>query len=129
MNPILFRRRRSLGGAVDIHGYPIYDKMERVISTTASRQGNSCSQEAQEMTTAESSKEHKQHHSADLGELREIVQALQGDVYSREMMEMGAVGQTRRRQHRRFSVDLGEVRVFIALREMRISATNEHGTS
>ena len=111
---------------MDILGYPIYDKMERVISTTASRQGNGCSQEAQEMTTAESFKEHKQHQSVDLGELRGFVQAFQGDVGSTEMMEMGAVaGQTRRRQHRPFSVDLGEVREFIALREMRISATNE----
>ena len=77
------------------------------------------------MSTVESSKEHKQHQSVDLGEMRGIVQALQGDVGSTEMMEMGAMGQTRRRQHRRFSVDLGEVREFIALREMRISATNE----
>ena len=77
------------------------------------------------MTTAESSKEHKQHQSLDLGELRGFVQAFQGDVGSREMMEMGAMGQTRRRQRRRFSVDLGEVREFIALREMRIPSKNE----
>ena len=127
MNSILFRcrRRRSLGGAVDIHGHPLYDKLDRVIVPHATRPVNNFSQEGQGMSTVESSKEHKQHRSVDLGELRGIVQALQGDVGSTEMMEMGAMGQTRRRQHRRFSVDLGEVREFIALREMRISATNE----
>lgn len=91
----------------------------------ATCQRNSCSQEAQELTTAETSKEYKQHYSVDLGELRGFVQAIQGDVCGIEMTEFGAVGKTRHRHRRHFSVDMGEVREFIALREMRMSSKDK----
>ena len=118
-----FRRRRSLGGAVDARGHPVYDKLQRVISPTASCQGSTCNNKVEKMTTAESSKaaEQLQHHSGSLGELREFVQALQGGTSSTEIMEMYAAKQARPRHRRRFSVDLGEVREFIALMEMRVS--------
>ena len=41
------------------------------------------------------------------------------------MMEMHAAKQARPRHRRRFSVDLGEVREFVALTELRVSATDE----
>ena len=53
-----------------------------------------------------SSEEPRQHHSVDLG-------------------GMGSTGQATHCQYRRFSVDLGEVREFIALREMRMSSKDE----
>ena len=103
----------------------MYDKLQRVISPSASCRGGTCNHEVQTATTSESSKEQLQHHSVSLGELREFVQALQGGECSTEMMEMHAVKQERPRHRRRFSVDLGEVREFIALTEMRVSATDE----
>ena len=120
-----FRRRRSLGGAVDVRGHPVYDKLQRVISPTASCQGSSCNHNVQTTTTTGSSQEQLQHHSVSLGELREFVQALQGGECRTEMMEMHAAKQARPRHRRRFSVDLGEVREFIALTEMRVSPTDE----
>ena len=110
---------------MDARGHPVYDKLQRIISPTASCRGNTCNHEVQTTTTAESSKEQLQHHSVSLGELREFVQALQGGECSTEMMEMHAAKQARPRHRRRFSVDLGEVREFIALTEMRVSATDE----
>ena len=96
-----------------------------MISPTVTRQSESGNQEAQGMTTAESAR-HGQHHSVDLGEVRRLVQALQGDVCNREMMEMSDMGQTRRNHRRRFSVDLGEVREFIAVREARTPVSDEN---
>ncbi|KAL9976277.1 hypothetical protein ACROYT_G013560 [Oculina patagonica] len=69
--------------------------------------------------------EHKKGCSVDLGELRGFVGALQGNICSIEMTEMGTVEQ---RCRRRFSVDMGQVREFIALREMKTS-TKEEKTS
>ncbi|KAJ7365082.1 hypothetical protein OS493_007728 [Desmophyllum pertusum] len=74
--------------------------------------------------TATAMKEHKQHHSVDLGELRGFIGDLQGDVHSMEMTEMGTVKQ--RRRPRRFSVDLGQVREFITLRETKTSLKEEN---
>ena len=103
----------------------MYDKLQRVISPTASSRGSPGNPEVQTTSTAESSKEKLQHHSVSLGELREFVRALQGGECSTGMMEMHAAKQERPRHRRRFSVDLGEVREFIALTEMRVSATVE----
>ena len=103
----------------------MYDKLQRVVSSTASCQGSTFNHNFQTTTTSESSQEQLQHHSVSLGELREFAQALQGGEWSTEMMEMHAAKQTRPRHRRRFSVDLGEVREFIALTEMRVSATDE----
>ena len=108
-----------------MRGHPVYDKLQRVISPTASCRGRTCNHNVHTTTTSESSKEQLQHHSVSLGELREFVQALQGGKCSTEMMEMHAAKQARPRHRRRFSVDLGEVREFIVLTEMRVSATDE----
>ena len=108
-----------------MRGHPVYDKLQRVISPTAPCRGSTCNHKVQTTTTSESYKEHLQHHSVSLGELREFVQVLQGGECSTEMMEMHAAKQARPRNRRRFSVDLGEVREFIALTEMRVSATDE----
>ena len=112
-----YRRRRSLSGNVDNNGNPVYDRLQREISPSAT----SC-QGVQ--ATATAMKEHKQHHSVDLGELRGFIGDLQGDVHSTEMTEMGTVKQ--RRRPRRFSVDLGQVREFIALREIKTSLKEEN---
>ena len=117
----LFRRRRSCCGAVNIHGHPLYDKLQRVISPIVTGQSESCGQEARDTDTTE----HEKHHTVDLGELRGFVQAFQDDVRSSEMIEIGAKGETGRGHRRCFSVDLGEVREFISLREMRAFATGE----
>ena len=77
------------------------------------------------MTTIESSKEHK-HNSIDLGELRAFMVASQGDVDCDEMKEVGAVKQETQRRRRRFSVDLGEVREFIALRDMKLYLSEDN---
>lgn len=104
-----------------MHGHPIYDNLQRAISPAVTFQSNSCGQTVHEMATVE----HKQHHEVDLGELRGLVRALQDDVCNTEKMEIGAMEKTRRDHRRRFSVDLGEVREFIALREMISFASDE----
>lgn len=119
------RRRRSIGGALSTDGYPIYDKLERVLfPSKASDNSNFSNKDEQEMSTTESSKEHK-HNSIDLGELRTFMMASQGDVYCAEMTEMVDDEQETQCHRRRFSVDLGEVREFIALRELRMCLEND----
>ena len=119
-----YGRRRSLGGAEDKCGNPLYDKLQRVFSSTTACQGSRCSQGVQ--ATATSTKQHREHHSVDLGELRGFARDLQSAVCNMEMNEMATSKQRRRR---RFSVDLGEVRGFIALREIKSSATEENKAS
>ena len=114
-----FKRRRSVGGALSTDGYPIYDQVERVLSPGKASQNSNFTNKDKKMTTIESSKEHK-HNSIDLGELRTFRVASQGDVDCDEMKEVGAVEQETQRHRRRFSVDLGEVREFIALRDMKM---------
>lgn len=75
------------------------------------------------MSTIESSKEHK-HNSIDRSELRTFMMASQGDVYCAELTEMVDVEQETQCHRRRFSVDLGEVREFIAFRELRKNDTS-----
>ena len=115
-----FGRRRTVGGAVDADGNPVYDRLQlRVISPTTACQGNRCSKELQ--GSAASKKERKKRHS-DPGQLREFTGALQENVRSMEM----AIAKQRLR--RRFSVDMGQVREFIALREMMISTDEQNST-
>ena len=110
-------RRRSVGGAVDADGNSVYDRLQlRVISPTTACQGNRCSKDRQR--SAASKKEHKKRHS-DPGLLKEFTGVLQENTRS---MEMGIAKQRRRR---RFSVDIGQVREFIALREMMISTKEQ----
>ena len=66
------------------------------------------------------------HHSVDFSELREFMRASESDVCSEETIEIGVKEQTTSFHRRRFSVDLGEVREFIAFREMRMALENEY---
>ena len=113
-----YARRRSLGGAVDRHGSPVYDGLQRVISSTAPCPGKGV------QATATENQEHstRQHHSVDLGVLSGFIGALQSNTCPVEMTEMLPLEQRRRR---RFSVDMGQVREFLALRESKI--TTEEG--
>lgn len=87
---------------------------------------NICSLEVpQEITITETLREHN-HHSVDFSELREFMRASESDVCSEETIEIGVKEQTTSFHRRRFSVDLGEVREFIAFREMRMSLENEY---
>jgi len=101
-----------------IHGNPIYDKLQRVISPNVTWQSNRCRKEALGLTIAGSSEKHKQRHSVDVGELRGFLPAFQDDIYNREMKQKNVTRQTR--SGHRFSVDLGEVSKLIALTEMRV---------
>lgn len=112
-------RRRSVGGAVDGDGNPMYDSLLRGILSTPTCHGNGCSQGV--LASSSAKMEHRQHHSVDLGELRGFVGALQGNAVA----EVGAV---EKRCRRRFSVDMGQLREFIALREMTISTKEEGST-
>lgn len=96
------RRRRSIGGALSADGQPIYDKLERVLlPSKTSYDSNFSNKDEQEMSTIESSKEHK-HNSIDLGELRTFMMASQGDVYCAESTEMVDVEQETQCHQRRF---------------------------
>ncbi|XP_078365666.1 uncharacterized protein LOC144649949 isoform X2 [Oculina patagonica] len=118
-----YGRRRSLEGAVDRLGNPVYDSLLRVISPIPASQENRCKEGVQASATAKM--ERRQHNSVDLGELRGFIGALQGNASDMEMTEMGTVEQ---RCPRRFSVDMGQVREFIALREMKIFPKEEIST-
>lgn len=50
----------------------------------------------------------------------------ESDVCREEMIEIGVTEQATSFHRRRFSVDLGEVREFIAFREMRMALENEY---
>lgn len=117
-------RRRSVGGAVDGLGNPVYDRLLRGICPTATCQANRCSQELQ--GTATSKKEHKKRHSVDLGELRRFIGDLQGDVFHRGMTEMITWKQ---RCWRRFSVDLSQITEFIAIRKNQVHKRKEYDFS
>lgn len=106
-------RRRSVGGAVDGDGNPVYDGLQRETTSTDACQENKNSQGVQ--GNANVKVEHKQHYSVDLGELRGFIGALQRNECCMEMTEMATA---ERRYRRRFSVDMGQVRGFIALRKM-----------
>ena len=105
--------RRSLEGAVDGHGNPVYDRLLRGICLPASSQGKTVAPE----------KERKKRHSVGLGDLRRFIGDLQGDVFHGEMKEMGTRKQRRKRP---FSIDLGQVKEFVAIRE--ITSTKEKST-
>ena len=96
-------RLRSLEGVVDGRGNPIYDRLQRKIFPTFTCQGNTCSQSVQTPTVK---KEHKHCNSVDLGELPGFFRANQGQV----------MGTVEHNYKRRFSVDLGHLREFIAQR-------------
>ena len=119
-----YARRRSLGEAVDGLGNPVYDRLQRGISSTTPCPGRSCSNSVQATATANQENNTRQHHSVDLGVLRGFIGALQSNTCSVEMTEMVPLEQRRRR---RFSVDMGQVREFIALREVKI--TTEDGNT
>ena len=114
-----FGRRRSLGGAEDRLGHPIYDKLQRAISSNTPSQGGGCRQQVQATITP--TKQHRENHSVDLGELRRFAKDLQSDM---EMTEVVSTKTQKRRRH--FSVDLGQVREFIALTEINSSAEEEN---
>lgn len=123
---LCFRRRRSLGQTVGIDEQPKYDKLDRgLFYYNAPHHQNNCSLDVpQEITITETLKE-RNHHSIDWSELREFMRASESDVCSKGMIGMG-VGEDSTSFHRhRFSVDLGEVREFIALREMRMYLEDE----
>ena len=109
---------------MDWHGDPVYDSLQRVISSTAPCPSNRCSKGLYATTTTNQEHSTRQHHSVDLGVLRGFIGALQSNTCTVEMAEMVPVEQRRRR---RFSVDMGQVREFIALREITIS-TEESNT-
>ena len=102
-------------------GYPIYDKLDRVLSPGKASYNSDFTNKDKKMTTIGSSIEHR-HNSIDLGELRTFMMVSQGDVYCDEMKEVGTFEQEAQRHRRRFSVDLGEVREFIALRDMKMTS-------
>ena len=122
------RGRISTGQAVGIDGQPPkYDKLDRGLSSynALHHQNSICSLDVpQGIATTETLREHN-YRSIDWSELREFTRASESDVYSKGVTEMGVAEQSTSFHRRRFSVDLGEVREFIALREMRIHFEDE----
>ena len=116
-------RRRSLG-AVNGLGNPVYDRLQRVISSSTPWPGSRCNNGVQATATANQEHNTRQHHSVDLGVLHRFIGALQSNTCTVEMTEMVPLEQRRRR---RFSVDMGQVREFIAVRE--IKSTTEEGNT
>ena len=106
---------------MDGHGNPVYDRLQRMICPTISSQRKRCTQEVQE--TVAPKKERKKRHSVDMGELQRLIGS-QGDVFHTGMTEMGT---RKQRRWRPFSVDLGEIKEFVAIRE--ITSTKEKNTA
>lgn len=102
----------------------MYDKLQREISLTSSDQGGGCRQQVQAILHVTPATQQRENHSIDLGELRRVAKDLQSDM---EMTEV--VSNKSQKRRRRFSVDLGEVRGFIALTEICSSAQEGHDAS
>ena len=112
---------------VRTNGQPKYDKLDRGLSyyNAPHHQNYICSLDVpQGITTTETFREHN-HRSIDWSELREFMWASESDVNSKGLTEVGVAEQPTSVRRRRFSVDLGEVREFIAFREMRIHLEDE----
>ena len=122
------RGRISAGQAAGIDGQtPKYDKLDRGLSNynALHHQNYICSLDVpQGIATTETLREHN-YRSIDWSELREFMRSSESDVYSKGVTEMAVAEQSTSFHRRRFSVDLGEVREFIALREMRIHLEDE----
>ena len=79
-------RRRSLTGAVDGNGNPVYDRLLRGIGQTVSQGNGRGKEEVKEIAAPK--KDRKQRQSIDLGELQRLTGDLQGDVLHKGMTEM-----------------------------------------
>lgn len=124
------RKRRSLGQIAGIDGKPKYDKLDRGLScyNALHQQHDNGLDVPPGITITETSRDlGNNNHSIDSSELREFMRASGRDVCSTEMINMGVVEHSHSMNfhRRRFSVDLGEVREFITLREMRIHLEDE----
>lgn len=121
------RKRRSLGQIAGKDGKPKYDKLDRgpPYYSALHQQNNDDLNVPPGFTTTETLRDNN-NHSIDLMELREFMRASELDVCSKEIIKMGVAEHSYSTiLRRRFSVDLGEVREFISLREMRIHSEDE----
>lgn len=111
------------------NGRPIYDKLDRGLSSYNALHHQNYIRSLdvpQGITTTETFREHNRHRSTDWSELREFMRAQsESDVNSKWLTEVGVAEQATSFRRRRFSVDLGEVREFIAFREVGIHLEDE----
>ena len=105
--------------AVRRNGQPKYDKLDRGLSSYNALHHQNYIRSLdvpQGITTTET----------DWSELREFMRAQsESDVNSKWLTEVGVAEQATSFRRRRFSVDLGEVREFIAFREVGIHLEDE----
>lgn len=122
------RKRRSLEQIAGKDGKPQYDKLDRgpPYYNALHQQNNDDLNVPPGFTTTETLRDNN-NHSINLSELREFMRASELDVCSKEMIKMDVAEHSYSTNflRRRFSVDLGEVREFISLREMRIHSEDE----
>ncbi|XP_068700490.1 uncharacterized protein [Montipora foliosa] len=119
----LKRGRRFIGWTSEVNDGLLYDTLHRGISVP-SVSPNSLSREPAHQTTVEDSRKGLKRHSICLGELRGVREAVQGEFSSTQPVEIDTIGWTTSHNRRRFSVDLGEVREFIAMTEMKSTPTD-----
>ncbi|XP_068721502.1 uncharacterized protein [Montipora capricornis] len=119
----LKRGRRFIGWTSDVNDGLLYDTLHRGIPVP-SVSPNSLNREPAHQTTVEDSRKGLKRHSICLGELRGVRDAVQGEFSSTQPVEIDTIGCTTSHNRRRFSVDLGEVREFIAMTEMKSTATD-----
>ena len=115
--------RRFIGWTSDVNDGLLYDTLHRGIPVP-SVSPNSLSREPAHQTTVEDSHKGLKRHSICLGELRGVREAVQGEFSSTQQVEIDTIGWTTSHNRRRFSVDLGEVREFIAMTEMKSTPTD-----
>ncbi|XP_068680678.1 uncharacterized protein [Montipora foliosa] len=118
----LKRGRRFIGWTSDANDGLLYDTLQRGMPVP-SVSPNSLSREPAHQTTVKDSREGLKRHSISLGELRGVREAVQDKFCSTQPVEIDTVGCTTSHNRRRFSVDLGEVREFIAMTEMKSTPT------
>ncbi|XP_068721500.1 uncharacterized protein [Montipora capricornis] len=119
----LKRGRRFIGWTSDVNDGLLYDTLHRGIPVP-SASPNSLSREPAHQTTVEDSRKGLKRHSICLGELRGVREAVQGEFSNTQPVEIDTIGWTTSHNRRRFSVDLGEVREFIAMTEMKSTPTD-----
>ncbi|XP_068700438.1 uncharacterized protein [Montipora foliosa] len=123
----LKRGRRFIGWTSDANDGLLYDTLQRGIPVPSvspkSLTPKSLSREPAYQTTVENSREGLKRHSISLGELRGVREAVHDKFCITQPVEIDKVEWTTSHNRRRFSVDLGEVREFIAMTEMKSTPT------
>ena len=108
---------------MDAHGRFLYDTLQHEMPNPAfSRKRLN---QPTHQSTSKHINEERMQRCVSLGEFRSFMEPAEDEIHSNDSLETGTIGcATKGHKRRRFSVDLGEVREFIAITELRVAPTD-----